>query len=66
MLIDPPQVPVSVIDLERAGIDRYVHVNTPMSDPCASCGAFRMVAGEWYIFGQCERCEHEELYGTAP
>lgn len=37
---EPPQTPVTVIDLERSPV--CFDMDLPMADPCPSCGGFCM------------------------
>jgi hypothetical protein len=56
----PPQVPVSIIDIEHrmAGVyDMDLH----MSDPCPKCGAFSMLVGDYVCWGTCLHCYEEAL-----
>jgi hypothetical protein len=50
----PPQLPVTIIDMERtSGIyDMHLH----MADPCPNCGAFNMHVGDWVCWGACYPC----------
>lgn len=53
----PPQLPVTIIDLDRA-TDCY-DMNIPMADPCPACGGFRMLVGDWVCWGFCYGCYKE-------
>lgn len=60
--IEPPQYPVSIIDVERCP---PMKMDLPMQDPCPVCGAFRMRVGDWVCFGFCAICydeSEEEFY----
>ena len=50
----PPQLPVTILDLERA--TECYDMMLPMADPCPNCGAFRMQVGDWVCWGHCFRC----------
>lgn len=54
--IDPPQVPVTILDLERIENDGCVDMLLPMVDPCPNYGAYRMLVGNWICCDMCEVC----------
>jgi len=50
----PPQIPVSIIDMERG--KGTFDMSLPMQDPCPACGAFRMRVGDYACWGTCFIC----------
>lgn len=52
--IEPPQLPVTIRDMEQAdgSFDMHLH----MADPCPACGAFNMQVGDYACFGVCDIC----------
>ncbi len=53
----PPQLPATILDLERTDDSKYVYdMHQPMADPCPACGGFRMALGDWICWGTCYRC----------
>jgi len=57
--IEPPQLPVTILDTVRANgcFDMHHH----MSDPCPECGAFRMQVGDWVCYGICGACYEKHM-----
>lgn len=59
----PPQVPVTIRDLEVT--DRRCSMELSMADPCPECGGFNMLVGDWVCFGSCEHCFKSKAYTKA-
>ena len=52
--IAPPQLPVTILDIERA--EGQFDMSLPMADPCPTCGVTRMSVGDYVCFGECWTC----------
>ncbi len=53
-LDEPPQLPVSILDMKRSGA--CFNMDLHMQDPCPKCGGFRMSVGDWVCWGFCYVC----------
>lgn len=61
--LDPPQLPVTIIDLERSNGCFNMHLH--MADACPSCGAFNMHVGDYVCWGMCYPCCLNKEIGDA-
>lgn len=52
--IEPPQRPVTILDMERSGCTPGM--DDPMADPCPRCGGFRLRVGDWVCWRTCYPC----------
>lgn len=52
--VQPPQLPVSIIDVDR-NVECFA-MHLPMQDPCPRCGGFRMQVGDYVCWGFCYAC----------
>jgi hypothetical protein len=55
-IVEPPQLPVRIIDLER--VDGCMDMDHHMGDPCPECGAYNWRLGDWACYGMCWPCVH--------
>lgn len=53
----PPQLPVSMLDVDRA--KGPLAMELPMQDACPACGAFRMQVGDYICWRRCRVCSKE-------
>lgn len=58
-LHSPPQLPVTILDMERSPVGHTFDMELPMADPCPSCGGFNMRVGDWVCHGSCWPCEEQ-------
>lgn len=56
--VEPPQIPVTILDIERT--QRCFDMHLPMADPCPTCGGVNMQVGDWVCYGQCSKCEEKD------
>lgn len=52
--IEPPQTPVTILDLERA--KGCFDMELQMADMCPSCGGNCMSVGDYVCWGECYHC----------
>lgn len=58
----PPQLPVSIRDMEVDPSSHAFDMHLPMQDPCPHCGGFRMVVGDYACWGMCYACYETALH----
>jgi len=58
----PPQLPVTIIDIERSR--RCFDMHLPMADPCPRCGGHNMQVGDYVCYGVCSHCETADMLNS--